>query len=107
MYVIDEELKELKEIKNTLKSPMCEPYLKQNINDNKLFNCNLDNNSTIFGEHLDDNNIANNTNTTTLDNINEKIDILTQLKKLSEKNSTELAKSKYDEEKNIENSQLR
>ena len=107
MYDIDEELKELKEIKNTLKSPMCGPYLKQNANDNKLFNFNIDNNSTIFGEHLDDNNIANNTNTTTLDNINEKIDILTQLKKLSEKNSTEVAKSKYDEEKKIiENNQF-
>ena len=109
MYDIDEELKELKEIKNTLKSPVCGPYLRINTNDNKLFNFNIDNNSTIFGEHLDDNNITNNTNATQIANINEKIDILTQLKKLNEKNSTEIAKSKYSNEndnKTIENNQF-
>ena len=110
MYDIDEELKELKEIKNTLKSPVCGPYLKPHTSDNKLFNFNIDNNSTIFGEHLDENNITNNTNATQIANINEKIDILTQLKKITEKNSTELAKSKYDNDsqsKRIENNQFK
>ena len=101
MYDIDEELKELKDLKNNLKSPVCGPFLKQNTNDNKLLNFMIDNNSTIFGEHLDDNNITNITNATALANINEKIDILTQLKKLSEKNSTELAKTKYNDEKKV------
>ena len=108
MYDIDEELKELKEIKNTLKSPVCGPYLKPHTTDNKLFNFNIDNNSTIFGEHLDDNNITNNTNATALASINEKIDILNQLKKLSNGTSTEIAKSKYDEDnKIIENNQFK
>ena len=108
MYDIDEELKELKEIRNTLKSPVCGPFLKKNTNDNKLFNFNIDNNSTIFGEHLDDNNVTNNTNATQLANINERYDILTQLKKLYEKNSTEVAKSKYEgDSKIVENNQFK
>ena len=102
MYDIDEELKELKEIKNSLKSPVCGPYLKPLSSDKKLFTFNIDNNNTIFGEHLEDNNITNNTNATALANINENIDILTELKKLSERTSTEVAKSKYDEKKKKE-----
>ena len=108
MYDIDEELKELKEIKNTLKSPACGPYLKPNTSDNKLFNFDIDNNNTIFGEHLDDNNITNNTNETALAHINENIDILTELKKLTERNSTEVAKLNDDKNKQkIENNQFK
>ena len=108
LYDIDEELKELKEIKNNLKSPVCGPYLRPISSDNKLFNFNIDNNNTIFGEHLDDNNITNNTNETALASINEKIDILTQLKKISNKNSTEVAKSNFDDENRfIENNHFK
>ena len=107
-YDIEDELKELKDLKNTLKSPLRGPYLKQNTSDKKLLNFNIDNNNTIFGEHLDENNISLATNATALANINEKIDILTQLKKLAGKGSTELAKSKYnDESKIIENNQFK
>ena len=107
LYDFDEELKELKEIRNTLKSP-AGPFLKRNANDNKLINFNMENTSVIFGEHLDDNNVTTNTNATQIAGINERYDILTQLKKAYEKGSTEIAKSNYEgDTKIIENNQFK
>jgi len=99
-YDIDEELKELKEIRNTLKSPApCRlPYMKKNTKDNKYYNFNIDNNNTIFGENLDENNITNTTNTTALADVNERYDILTQLKKISEGKTPTLSESRLAEE---------
>ena len=106
---IDEELKELKEIRNTLKSPApCRiPYMKKNTKDNKYYNFNIDNNNTIFGENLDENNTTNNTNATALADVNERYDILTQLKKLSEGKTPTLSESRLEEEnKNIGKNQF-
>ena len=92
MYDIDEEIKELKEIKNKMKSPLKGPYLKRNTNDNNLVNFNMDNNTSIFGEHLDENNISR--KNSFLETVNEKYDLLTELKKLSE--NTNKKKKKAD-----------
>ena len=108
-YDIDEELKELKEIRNTLKSPVPShlPYMKKNTKDNKFYNFNIDNNNTIFGENLDENNTTNNTNATALADVNERYDILTQLKKLSEGKAPTLSESRLAEEnKNIGKNQF-
>ena len=108
-YDMDEELKELKEIRNTLKSPApCRlPYMKKNTKDNKYYNFNIDNNNTIFGENLDENNTTNNTNATALADVNERYDILTQLKKLSEGKTPTLSESRLEEEnRNIAKNQF-
>ena len=97
MYDIDEELKELKEIRNTLRSPAPNAFLKKNTKDYKFYNFNIDNNS-IFGENLDENNISSNLNTTRLAEFSEKYDILTQLKKLNEERNATPNKFRLDEE---------
>ena len=97
MYDIDEELKELKEIRNTLRSPAPNLFIKKNTKDYKFYNFNIDNNS-IFGENLDENNISSNLNTTRLAEISEKYDILTQLKKLNEERNATPTKFNIDEE---------
>jgi hypothetical protein len=97
MYDIDEELKELKEIRNNLRSPAPNSFLKKNTKDYKFYNFNIANNS-IFGENFDESNISSNLNTTRLAEINEKYDILTQLKKLNEEKNTTPNKSHMGEE---------
>jgi len=97
MYDIDEELKELKEIRNTLRSPAPNPFLKKNTKDYKFYNLNIDNNS-IFGENFDENNISSNLNTTRLNEISEKYDILSQLKKLNEEKNATPTKFQLDGE---------
>jgi hypothetical protein len=97
MYDIDEELKELKEIRNNLRSPAPNSFLKKNTKDYKYYNFNIANNS-IFGENFDESNISSNLNTTRLAEINEKYDILTQLKKLNEEKNTTPNKSHMGEE---------
>ena len=98
MYDIDEELKELKEIRNTLRSPAPNPFFKKNTKDYKFSNFNFDNNS-IFGENFDENYISSNLNTTRLGETNEKYDILAQLKKLNEEKNATPTKSQMDGEK--------
>ena len=102
MYDIDEEIKELKEIKNKMKSPLKGPYLKRNTNDNNLVNFNMDNNTSIFGEHLDENNISR--KNSFLETVNEKYDLLTELKKLSE--NTNKKKKKEENNKNNEKNEI-
>ena len=99
MYDIDEEIKELKEIKNTIKSPLRSSFLKRNTNDNNLVNFNMESNNSIFGEHLDDNIHRKNSNIDFIESINEKYTILTELKKLSEEANSKKKTSK-NEEKN-------
>ena len=107
MYDIDEEIKELKEIKNSIKSPIRSSFLKRNSNDNNLINFNMESNSSIFGEHLDENVKRRNSNALLLENINEKYDLLTELKRLSDKAygkkklSINEEKNKIDEKEEI------
>ena len=107
IYDIDEEIKELKEIKNSIKSPIRSSFLKRNSNDNNLINFNMESNNSIFGEHLDENTKRKNSNALLLENINEKYDILTELKRLSDKAygkkklSTNEEKNKIDEKEEI------
>ena len=89
MYNIEKELNELKEMKNNLQSPIRSSYLKRNINDNNLYNFNMERNSSIFGEHLEDDVSRKNSNFSLLESINEKYDLLTELKNLNEKNKYE------------------
>lgn len=107
MYDIDEEIKELKEIKNSIKSPIRSSFLKRNSKDNNLINFNMESNSSIFGEHLDENVKRRNSNALLLENINEKYDLLTELKRLSDKAygkkklSINEEKNKIDEKEEI------
>ena len=102
MCDIDEEIKELKEIKNNIKSPIRNSFLKRNSNDKNLINFNMESNSSIFGEHLQDNVSRKNSNAFLLESINEKYDLLTELKRLSEK-ANEKKKISKNEEKNKKN----
>ena len=96
MYDIDEEIKELKEIKNNIKSPLRSSFLKRNTNDNNLINFNMESNSSIFGEHLEENVSRKNSNAFLLESVNEKYDLLTELKRLSEKANGKKKKSKNE-----------
>ena len=107
MYDIDKEIKELKEIKNSTKSPIRSSFLKRNSKDNDLINFNMESNSSIFGEHLDENIKRKNSNAFLLENINDKYDLLTELKRLSDKAygkkklSIKEEKNKIDEKEEI------
>ena len=102
MYNIEKELNELKEMKNNLQSPIRSSYLKRNINDNNLYNFNMERNSSIFGEHLEDDVSRKNSNFSLLESINEKYDLLTELKNLNEKINTKKKISK-----NLENTEIK
>ena len=99
MYDIDEEIKELKEIKNTIKSPLRSSFLKRNTNDNNLINFNMESNSSIFGEHLEEDVHRKNSNAAFLETVNEKYDLLTELKRLSD-NANRKKKNLKNEGKN-------
>ena len=108
MYDIDEEIKELREIKNNIKSPLRSSFLKRNSNDNNLVNFNMENNNSIFGEHLDDCVNRKNSNVLMLESINEKYDLLTELKRLSDNaySKNKNKKNEEDKEKNKENEEI-
>ena len=106
MFDIDEEIKELNKIKNNIKSPLRSSFLKRNVNDNNLINFNMERNSVVFGEHIEENVNRKNSNALLLESVNEKFDLLTELKRLSEKADGKKKKSK-DDEKNKTNKNKR
>ena len=101
MYDIDEEIKELKEIKNTIKSPLRSSFLKRNTNDNNLINFNMESNSSIFGEHLEEETHRKNSNAAFLESVNEKYDLLTELKRLSDNANRKKKNPKIEEKDKI------
>ena len=101
MYDIDEEIKELKEMKNNIQSPLRSSFLKRNTNDNNMINFNIDSNNVIFGEHLDENTSRKNSNALLLEKINEKYDLLTELKRLNDNANGKKKKVKSEEKKEI------
>ena len=62
----------------------------------------MERNSSIFGEHLEDDVSRKNSNFSLLESINEKYDLLTELKNLNEKINTKKKISK-----NLENTEIK
>ena len=101
MNDIDEEIKELKDIKNNMQNPIRSSFLKRNENDNNLINFNTDSNNVIFGEHLEENRSRKNSNASLLEDINQKYDLLTELKRLNDNAYSKKKKVKTEEKTKI------
>ena len=101
MYDIDEEIKELKEIKNNIQSPLRSSFLKRNANDNNMINFNTDSNNIIFGERLEEDTSRKNSNALLLEDINKKYDLLTELKRLNDNANSKKKKVKTEEKPKI------